>query len=198
MITIRSILVDDEKSSRTSLKKLLKAYPQIEIIDEASDGVEAVEKIEAAKPDLIFLDIQMPGLNGFDVLRTLTVTPPPKVVFVTAYDQYAVKAFEVNAIDYLLKPIDERRLRLTIGKIIESGRVKDEEYERIRKLLQQLNKSKLSLPHLPLRRGKKIILMNPSEIHFLKSEQGVTIVVTGKAEQGELEELAGSLRDEMP
>ena len=75
MITIRSILVDDEKFSRTSLKKLLKAYPQIEIIDEASDGVEAVEKIEAAKPDLIFLDIQMPGLNGFDVLRTLTVTP---------------------------------------------------------------------------------------------------------------------------
>jgi two-component system LytT family response regulator len=200
MTTFRSIIVDDEKSSRTSLKKLLKAYPQIEIIDEAADGVDAVEKIEAAKPDLIFLDIQMPGLNGFDVLRTLSVNPTPKVVFVTAYDQYAVKAFEVNAIDYLLKPIDESRLRLTIGKIIESGRAKEEEYERIRKLLHQLDKTKVSPPHLPLRRGKKIILMSPAEIHFLKSEQGVTIVVTQTGEYWtsySLAEMEGMLDDQI-
>ena len=182
MTAIRSMIVDDEKFSRVSLKKLLKSHPQIEIIDEASDGVEAVEKIEARKPDLIFLDIQMPGLSGFDVLRNLNVDPKPKVVFVTAYDQYAVKAFEVSAVDYLLKPIDESRLRQTIEKIQDSGRVKEEDYARIGKLLTQLEKSRTSPPHIPLRRGKRIILMNPSEIHYLKSEQGVTIVLTQTGE----------------
>jgi len=194
------MIVDDEKFSRVSLKKLLKSHPQIEIIDEASDGVEAVEKIEARKPDLIFLDIQMPGLSGFDVLRNLNVDPKPKVVFVTAYDQYAVKAFEVSAVDYLLKPIDESRLRQTIEKIQESGRVKEEDYARIGKLLTQLEKSRTSPPHIPLRRGKRIILMNPSEIHYLKSEQGVTIVLTQTGEYWtsySLAEMEGMLDDQI-
>ncbi len=104
MHTVRAVIADDEKFSRVSLKRMLKAHPQIEIVDEATDGVEAIEKIEASKPDLVFLDIQMPGLNGFEVLRALTGTPKPLVVFVTAFDQYAVKAFEVNAIDYLPFP----------------------------------------------------------------------------------------------
>src|SRR4030095_4424639 len=104
MQIIRSLIVDDEKFSRVSLKKLLKPYSHIEVIDEATDGLQAIEKIEAKKPDLVFLDIQMPGLNCFEVLRALTISPKPQVVFVTAFDQYAVKAFEVNAIDYLLKP----------------------------------------------------------------------------------------------
>jgi YesN/AraC family two-component response regulator len=84
MQTIRSLIVDDEKFSRVSLKKLLKPYSQIEIVDEAADGLQAIEKIEACKPDLVFLDIQMPGLNGFEVLRALTIKPKPQVIFVTA------------------------------------------------------------------------------------------------------------------
>src|SRR5437867_9303835 len=132
---LRALIVDDEKFSRVSLKKLLKSYSRIEVIDEAADGVEAIEKIEAYKPDLVFLDIQMPGLNGFEVLRALTINPKPQVVFVTAFDQYALKAFEVNAIDYLLKPIDEARLQQAIGKLNQNGRVISEEHEKIRQLI---------------------------------------------------------------
>lgn len=178
MQIIRCLIVDDEKFSRVSLKKLLKSHSQIEIVDEAADGIEAIEKIEARKPDLVFLDIQMPGLNGFEVLRSLTCTPKPQVVFVTAFDQYAVKAFEVNAIDYLLKPIDENRMKLTIDKVVDKKRVAAEEYEKIRQFIVHMERPKTSPPHIPLRRGRKIVLMNPADILYLKSEQGVTIVVT--------------------
>lgn len=200
MPTIRSLIADDEKFSRVSLKKLLKPFSQIDVIDEAADGVEAIEKIEAKKPDLVFLDIQMPGLNGFEVLRALTITPKPQVVFVTAFDQYAVKAFEVNAIDYLLKPIDENRLKLTIEKVLEKGRVAAEEYEKIRQFILRLDRPKQSLPHIPLRRGRKIVLMNPADIHYLKSEQGVTIVLTQTGEYWasySLAEMEGILDEQM-
>ena len=146
MQTIRSLIVDDEKFSRVSLKKLLKPYSQIEIVDEAADGLQAIEKIEARKPDLVFLDIQMPGLNGFEVLRALTIKPKPQVIFVTAFDQYAVKAFEVNAIDYLLKPIDEARLQQAIGKLNDNGRAIAEEYEKIRQFILHMEQPKYSLP----------------------------------------------------
>jgi len=179
---IRALIVDDEKFSRVSLKKLLKSYPQIEVIDEAADGVKAIEGIEALKPDLVFLDIQMPGLSGFEVLRSVNLDPKPQVVFVTAYDKYAVKAFEVNAIDYLLKPIDANRLGLTMKRVFESDRTPHADYEKIRKLILSLDKLKPLPLHLPLRRGKKIVLMNPADIHYLKSEQGVTIVVTQSGE----------------
>ena len=182
MQTIRSLIVDDEKFSRVSLKKLLKPYSQIEIVDEAADGLQAIEKIEARKPDLVFLDIQMPGLNGFEVLRALTIKPKPQVIFVTAFDQYAVKAFEVNAIDYLLKPIDEARLQQAIGKLHDNGRVVAEEYEKIRQFILNMERPKHSLPHIPLRRGRRIVLMHPADIHYLRSEQGVTIVVTQSGE----------------
>ncbi|MBM3804425.1 MAG: response regulator transcription factor [Acidimicrobiia bacterium] len=182
MNTIRALIVDDEKFSRVSLKKLLEPYSQIEIVDEAADGVQAIERIEARKPDLVFLDIQMPGLNGFEVLRALTLTPKPQVIFVTAFDQYAVKAFEVNAIDYLLKPIDETRLQQAIGKLSESKRMIADEYEKIRQFILHMERPKSSLPHIPLRRGRRIVLMNPADIHYLRSEQGVTIVVTQSGE----------------
>jgi len=200
MQMIRTLIVDDEKFSRVSLRKLLKPYSQIEVVDEAADGVEAIEKIEAQKPDLVFLDIQMPGLNGFEVLRSVALDRKPQVVFVTAYDKYAVKAFEVDAIDYILKPIDEARLKLTVDKICEKGKLVEGNYEKIRKLLLNLDKSRAALPHIPLRRGKRIVLMNPGEIHYLKSEQGVTIVVTQSGEYWTnytLTEVEGILDEQM-
>ncbi len=179
---IRALIVDDEKASRMSLKKLLKSYPDIEVVDEAQDGVQAVEKIEDKKPDLVFLDIQMPGLNGFEVLRAVTLNPKPRVIFVTAYDQYAVKAFEVNAVDYLLKPIDKIRLRQAIEKITENDKKGVFDYQKIQDLLQSIGKPKSPPPHIPLRRGKKIFLMNPADIYYIRSEQGVTIVMTQSGE----------------
>jgi len=112
---ITAIIIDDERLARNEQKKLLEQYPEIQIIDEASGVDEGVEKIELARPDLIFLDIQMPGKTGFDLLGELEKAP--KVIFTTAFDEFALKAFEVNALDYLLKPIDPNRLSDAIQKL---------------------------------------------------------------------------------
>ncbi|MEY3437320.1 MAG: hypothetical protein RL335_1776 [Bacteroidota bacterium] len=104
----RALIIDDERLARNELRKLLAAHPEIEIAGEASNATEGIEKIESINPDLIFLDIQMPGKTGFDMLAELEKAPV--VIFTTAYDEYALKAFEVNALDYLLKPVDPIRL----------------------------------------------------------------------------------------
>jgi two-component system, LytTR family, response regulator len=103
----KAIIIDDERLARQELRKLLSDHPEIEIIAEASNANEGIEKIENLQPDLIFLDIQMPGKTGFDLLAELDRAP--QVIFTTAYDEYALKAFEVNALDYLLKPIEPKR-----------------------------------------------------------------------------------------
>jgi two-component system LytT family response regulator len=113
----KAIIIDDERLARAELRRLLQAFPEIEIADEASNADEAMEKIDQHNPDLIFLDINMPGKTGFDLLQELDRAPI--VVFTTAYDEYAVKAFEVNALDYLVKPIEPKRLAETIQKIKE-------------------------------------------------------------------------------
>jgi len=112
---VTAIIIDDERLARNELKKLLEQHTEIQIIDEASGVDEGVEKIELARPDLIFLDIQMPGKTGFDLLGELEKAP--KVIFTTAFDEFALKAFEVNALDYLLKPIDPNRLSDAIQKL---------------------------------------------------------------------------------
>lgn len=137
---LRTLLIDDEASARSRLKKLLAVQAEIEIIGEAADGVEAVEQIQLAKPDLIFLDIQMPGLDGFEVLRALPKTAElPLVIFATAFDQYALEAFETNAVSYLLKPINRDRLALAVERALKlkSGETETvSEHERIRQLTQ--------------------------------------------------------------
>ena len=112
---MRALLVDDERLARAELTRLLDKFPEIEIVSEASNGEEAIELIEEHKPDLVFLDVQMPGMTGFEVLEHLHVVP--NIIFVTAYDEYALKAFEVNALDYVLKPIELSRLEKAIEKI---------------------------------------------------------------------------------
>ena len=115
MKTLRTIIIDDERLAREELKLLLKDYHEIDIIDEAKNGEEAIEKIKTLKPDLIFLDISMPEMNGFEMLKQLEEIP--KVIFVTAFDEYAIKAFEVNALDYVMKPVDPARLDESIQKL---------------------------------------------------------------------------------
>lgn len=112
---IKALLIDDERLARNELKKLLAEFSDIEIIDEASNVDEGIEKIESLSPDLIFLDIQMPGKTGFDLLAELERTP--RVIFTTAYDEFALRAFEVNALDYLLKPVEPKRLSDAITKL---------------------------------------------------------------------------------
>ena len=109
-MTIRTILVDDEKLAIQGLELRLAKYPDVEIIDTCSNGREAIRKIKTGKPDLVFLDIQMPGFDGFSVVKGVMEIEPPLFVFVTAYSEHAIKAFEANAVDYLLKPVDDDRL----------------------------------------------------------------------------------------
>src|SRR4029077_4195374 len=112
---IKAIIIDDERLARNELKKLLMDFPEIEVVAEAANAGEGVEKIDSINPDLIFLDIQMPGKTGFDMLAELDRSP--HVIFTTAYDEYALKAFEVNALDYLLKPVEPKRLADALHKL---------------------------------------------------------------------------------
>lgn len=118
---LKVVIIDDERLARSEIKRLLQEFPDVEVIGEATNANEGIEKIESLNPDLIFLDIQMPGKTGFDML--LQLERAPHVVFVTAYDEYALKAFDVNALDYLMKPVEPKRLADALMKV----RKKDEE-----------------------------------------------------------------------
>jgi len=118
---MKAIIIDDERLARNELKKLLQEFPEVEVVGEAANANEGIDKIESLSPDLVFLDIQMPGKTGFDMLTELERAP--HVIFVTAYDEFALKAFEVNALDYLMKPVEPKRLADALMKVKQ----KDEE-----------------------------------------------------------------------
>jgi two-component system, LytTR family, response regulator len=117
-MNIRTLIVDDEPHAREGIRIRLKESSRIEIIGECSSGTEALEIIHTSKPDLVFLDIQMPGMNGFEIVQKIEITPVPIIIFVTAYDSYAVKAFEYHALDYLLKPINDKRFKDMLKSVI--------------------------------------------------------------------------------
>ena len=116
-MTIRTILVDDEKLAIQGLQLRLQAFEDVEIIDTCANGREAIRKIKTEKPDLVFLDIQMPGFDGFSVVKGVMEIEPPLFVFVTAYEEHAIRAFEANAVNYLMKPVDEQKLADTIERV---------------------------------------------------------------------------------
>src|SRR5215470_19985972 len=116
MTKIRTLIVDDERPARQKIRRFLEREPDVEILSDADCGADAVDRISRDRPDLVFLDVQMPGLDGFGVLAALDFHPLPRVVFVTAHDEFALKAFEVHALDYLLKPFDGSRFKATIDR----------------------------------------------------------------------------------
>jgi two-component system LytT family response regulator len=135
---MRAIIIDDERLARKELNNLLENYPEIEIVDQAVNADEALEKIIQLDPELIFLDIQMPGKTGFELLEELEKVP--KVIFTTAYDEFAIKAFDVNALDYLLKPIQEERLKDAINKVlaVQASALAERAQEGVSEIKQQL------------------------------------------------------------
>ncbi len=137
---LRALIVDDEPLVREGLRDALSSAPGVEVVGEARDGPEAVSAVRKLAPDVAFLDVEMPGLNGLEVVRALGPGERPAVVFVTAYDEYAVRAFEVSAVDYLLKPFDEERVRAAVGRVRERLLVSapPRAYDRIDLLLKQL------------------------------------------------------------
>lgn len=146
MSQIRVLVIDDERPARRKICRWLETESDIEIVGECSNGLEAVEMIQQAQPDLIFLDVQMPGLDGFGVLAALELEPMPQVVFVTAHDEFALRAFEVHALDYLLKPFDADRFAkvLTRARKQLQHRTPDDLDDRMRKLLAELQPKPLT------------------------------------------------------
>jgi two-component system LytT family response regulator len=133
---MRTLIVDDETPARERLKRLLAGIKGIELVGEAVDGAQAVEMVETLSPDLVLLDIQMPGLDGFGVIEALE--DPPPIIFVTAYDEYAIRAFEVNALDYLLKPFSRARLEKAIRRAQEATSEEQGFASRLRPLMESL------------------------------------------------------------
>ena len=138
---IRALIVDDEPLARRGLELRLREHPDVEVVGQCGHGAEALDKLPLLRPDLLFLDVQMPGMDGFQTLAALPDSTRPLVVFVTAFDQHAVRAFEACALDYLLKPVDEARLGQTLGRVREtlSGRGADSQRDQLLALLRQLS-----------------------------------------------------------
>src|SRR5215475_14091969 len=148
MEKIRAIIVDDEKPARRRLRELLETQSEIAIVAECSDGAEAVRKIRALRPDLLLLDVQMPGLDGFGVVEAIGAAQMPATIFVTAYDRYALKAFEVSALDYLLKPYSDERFERSLARVLSSVRTQQREElnQRVLTLLEQAQTSQTAAP----------------------------------------------------
>jgi two-component system LytT family response regulator len=157
MKIFKTVIIDDERLAREEVKRALKNYPEFEVIGEASHVDEAKSLIEASNPDIIFLDIHMPGKSGFDLLEELSTVP--EVVFTTAYDQYAVKAFELNALDYLVKPLRDERFSKTIAKV-KSELTKKEE---VKADVLPMNRK------IFIKDGEKCYFIPLSQIHFIES-----------------------------
>ena len=168
---IKALIVDDEPPARSKLRRLLKQDERVEIVGEARDGTEALEEVAATNPDLLFLDIQMPRLNGFEVLEALG-PECPQIIFTTAYDQYAIKAFEVRALDYLLKPFDATRLREAVDRAVEMhGKPRSEVDERIDDLLQELRTRKPVLKRILLRTEGRIVFVDTRQVTRIEAEE---------------------------
>ncbi len=149
---MKALIIDDERLARTELKRLLTPFKEIKVVGEAVNADDALEKMQELKPDLLFLDIQMPGKTGFEMLEELDAVPT--VIFVTAYDEYALKAFEYNALDYLLKPIEPKRLEETVNKLVEKKR---------KKTISELDKNFLS-------EGDQVFVKDGEKCWFVKLE----------------------------
>jgi len=173
----KAIVIDDEPAARRLMKNLLAAYQDtVVVMDEAGNGREAIEKIEALKPDLIFLDIQMPDLTGFEVIERLS--HKPGIIFTTAYEQYAIKAFETFSIDYLLKPIKEERLEQSIQKLKSFGRISNTiDVSGLQEIIRQFQlPAKASA--LPIKTGDRIILLRYENIVYMEAQDKYVYIYT--------------------
>ncbi len=165
---LRIVVADDERSARSVLVSMLRGFDDVEIVGEATDGAAAVELIEREKPDLALLDLQMPEVDGIGVVRLLTRASMPMIAFVTAYDEYAVRAFELNAVDYLLKPVDATRLRETLSRAIDRLDRDDAREVSVRNVRSAVRAFEAStaapLRRIPVRRKNEILLVNVNEV----------------------------------
>jgi len=179
-MSLSAVIVDDEQPARDELAYLVKHVADVNVVAQGKNGLEAVSLIKEHNPDLVFLDVQMPGLDGFGVIKKLLdrKVPLPKIVFATAFDQYAVKAFEVNAVDYILKPFDKKRVAQSVEKArakIEDGSGPD---ERLDTLVRMLESQKPQTAKVLIKAAGRLLLADPKDICYATIEDGVITVVT--------------------
>ena len=182
--TLTALLVDDEEHARGELAFLLGDHPDVEILAHASNGLEAVELINDLEPDVVFLDVQMPGLDGLGVARRIVERggPTPYFIFATAYDQYAVEAFAVEAADYLLKPIEKKRLTQALDRARKRLPAPSEDSDRVAELLAQLQPAVRGPSKLLVKHGARMVLVDAADVIYATIEEGEISVVATSVE----------------
>ena len=193
----KTIVIDDEPAARRLMKNLLQEHTDVvQVIDEAGTGREAIQKIETLKPDLIFLDIQMPDLTGFEVIEKLT--HKPNIIFTTAYEQYAIKAFETFSIDYLLKPIKEERLQQSIYKLKQFGKADSPiNISGLQQIIEQF-KTPQKATALPIRTGDRIVLLRFENIVYLEAQDKYVFVFTHDGQKHLTDQSLTTLSEKLP
>ncbi len=189
-MSLTALIIDDEPLARQELQYLLERAGGVEVLAQGTNGIDAVELIRTHKPDLVFLDVQMPGLDGFAVLKKLLdrKMPMPQVVFATAFNQYAVRAFEVNAVDYLLKPFDRKRVMQTIEKAqarlaAPAESASDAKLDALLRLMEEQSQtSRSNSGKVIVRAQSRLLLVDQKEICFASIEEGTISVVTSAVE----------------
>src|SRR5580693_5659532 len=191
-MSLTALIIDDEPLARQELQYLLERAGGVEVLAQGTNGIEAVELIRTHRPDLVFLDVQMPGLDGFGVLKKLLdrKVPLPQVVFATAFNQYAVRAFEVNAVDYLLKPFDRKRVMQTIEKAMArrsapAESASDAKLDALLRLVEEQTQAQGPKSHsgkVIVRAQSRLLLVDQGEICFASIEDGTISVVTRNVE----------------
>lgn len=179
---IRAIIVDDEPLAREGVRQMLADEPDVEIVAECADGVEAVKAIEQHHPELLVLDVQMPRLNGFEVLEALEPEQIPAVIFTTAYDQHAIRAFEVNALDYLLKPFKAARFQKALERVREQlcARGKPGGDHHLAGLLASLRQGAMGGPRVLVKSPDRILFLKPEEIDHIEAAGNYLVMHVGK------------------
>lgn len=176
METIKTIIIDDEKLARDLLVSYLSDFREIEIVKECENGFEGLKAINELDPHLIFLDIQMPKINGFEMLELLE--KKPEIIFTTAYDQYAIKAFEHNAVDYLLKPFSKERFNKAIHSVFERINLKDKKQLPIDKLVTDIQKPDEKLSRVVVKKGSEIHVLAVESIVYFEAQDDYVMIYT--------------------
>ncbi len=192
-MTYKVLIADDEPIAREILQKQLKRYQQVEIIAVCSNGKEALLAIEKYEPDVVFLDIQMPELNGIDLAKNLTIKHVPLIVFVTAFDNYAIQAFEANAIDYLLKPFDDERFDRTFEKVLKQLELSKKQefkavFEKYGQFFQQFSQPNYA-EIVTIKDGGRIQLVKTSDLFYIEADGNYISLHTEKSKHLQLETL---------
>jgi two-component system, LytTR family, response regulator len=173
---IKTIIIDDEELARNIIRSFLQFYPQIEVIAECGNGFEGLKAIQELKPDLIFLDVQMPKITGFEMLELLE--NPPLIVFSTAFNQFAIQAFERNAVDYLLKPYSRERFDVALQKVMQRFNQQTQSKDTILHLMEHVRQQEVTLERVVVKNGSKIKVIPVDKINYLESQDDYVMIHT--------------------